>query len=46
MRVLAISGSLRADSHNTALLRAAAELAPDGVQVELHDGLDLLPAFN
>jgi chromate reductase len=46
MRVLAISGSLRAASHNTALLRAAAELAPDGVQVELYDGLDLLPAYS
>jgi chromate reductase len=46
MRVLAISGSLRAASHNTALLRAAVELAPDGVQVELYDGLGLLPAFN
>jgi chromate reductase, NAD(P)H dehydrogenase (quinone) len=31
MRVLAISGSLRAASHNTALLRAAAQLAPEGV---------------
>jgi chromate reductase len=46
MRVLGISGSLRAASHNTALLRAATELAPDGVQVELYDGLDLLPAYS
>jgi chromate reductase len=46
MRVLAISGSLRAASHNTALLRAAAELAPDGVDVELFDGLDRLPPYN
>jgi chromate reductase len=46
MRVLAISGSLRAASHNTALLRAAAELAPEGVEVELYDGLELLPAYN
>jgi chromate reductase len=46
MRVLAISGSLRAASHNTALLRAAAELAPDGVEVELFDGLDRLPPYN
>ena len=30
MKILAISGSLRAASHNTALLRAAAELAPEG----------------
>ncbi len=46
MRVLAISGSLRAASHNTALLRAAAQLAPEGVEVELYSGLDQLPPFN
>ena len=41
MRILAISGSLRAASHNTALLRAAAELAPEGVEVELYEDLEL-----
>jgi chromate reductase, NAD(P)H dehydrogenase (quinone) len=46
VRVLAISGSLRAASHNTALLRAAAQLAPDGVEVELFEGLDRLPPYN
>ena len=46
MKILAISGSLRAASHNTALLRAAAELAPEGVEVELYQGLELLPPFN
>jgi len=46
MRVLAISGSLRVASHNTALLRAAAALAPDGVEVELYEGLDRLPPYN
>jgi chromate reductase len=46
MKVLAISGSLRAAAYNTALLRAAAELAPEGVEVELYDGLELLPAYN
>jgi chromate reductase, NAD(P)H dehydrogenase (quinone) len=46
MTVLAISGSLRKASHNTALLRAAAELAPEGVAVELYQGLDRLPPFN
>jgi len=35
MRILAVSGSLRAGSHNTLLLRAAAEAAPEGVEVEL-----------
>jgi chromate reductase len=37
MKVLAISGSLRRESLNTRLLRAAAELAPPGVEVELLD---------
>jgi chromate reductase len=46
VKILAISGSLRAASHNTALLRAAAELAPDGVEFEFYEGLGLLPAFN
>jgi chromate reductase len=36
MRVLAISGSLRRDSYNTRLLRAAAEVAPAGVEIELY----------
>jgi chromate reductase, NAD(P)H dehydrogenase (quinone) len=46
MRILAISGSLRAASHNTALLRAAADLAPAGVELELYDGLESLPPYN
>ena len=46
MRVLGISGSLRAASHNTALLRAAADLAPAGVSVELYDELEQLPPYN
>jgi chromate reductase len=46
MRVLGISGSLRADSYNTALLRAASELAPDGVELELYDGLEHLPPYS
>ncbi len=37
MRILAVSGSLRAGSYNTNLLRAAAEAAPDGVEVELFE---------
>jgi len=35
MKVLGISGSLRKGSYNTALLRAAAGLMPDGVQLEV-----------
>jgi chromate reductase len=46
MKVLAISGSLRADSHNTNLLRAAAELLPDGVELELWDGLKAVPPYD
>jgi chromate reductase len=46
MKILAISGSLRAASHNTALLRAAAEHAPEGVEIELYEGLDRLPPYN
>jgi chromate reductase len=46
MRVLAISGSLRAASHNTALLRNAAERAPEGVEVALYGDLEALPPYN
>jgi chromate reductase len=46
MRILGISGSLRAGSHNTALLRAAAQLLPSGVQLELYDELELVPPYN
>jgi chromate reductase len=45
-RLLAISGSLRAVSTNTALLRAAMLLAPPGVEITLFDGLAQLPHFN
>jgi chromate reductase, NAD(P)H dehydrogenase (quinone) len=46
MRILTISGSLRSASHNTALLRAAAEVAPAGVEVVAYEGLDRLPHYN
>lgn len=46
MKILAISGSLRAASTNTALLRAAALLAPAGVEIDLYQGLGGLPHFN
>jgi NAD(P)H-dependent FMN reductase len=46
LRILAISGSLRAVSSNTALLRAAAALAPAGVEITLYGGLGDLPHFN
>jgi chromate reductase, NAD(P)H dehydrogenase (quinone) len=41
MRVLALSGSLRRDSYNTRLLRAAAEVAPPGFELELYPAADL-----
>jgi len=46
MKVLAISGSLRRDSHNTALLRAAARRTPAGVELELWDGLKAVPPYD
>jgi chromate reductase len=46
MRILAVSGSLRADSHNTSLLRAAIDEAPEGVEVELWEGLGELPVYD
>lgn len=46
IQILAISGSLRAASSNTVLLRAAATLAPEGVEVTQYDGLGDLPHFN
>jgi len=46
MRVLAISGSLRSDSNNTALLRALREEAPEGVEVELWHGVKTIPPYD
>ena len=46
MRILAISGSLRRESFNTGLLRAAAEVAPDGVEVVEYDGLREIPPYD
>ena len=45
VRVLGVSGSLRAVSYNSALLRAAIELAPETMTVEIF-GLDGLPLYN
>lgn len=46
MNILAISGSLRSSSSNSALIRAAAALAPRGVNVKIYSGLGELPFFN
>jgi chromate reductase, NAD(P)H dehydrogenase (quinone) len=46
VKVLAVSGSLRAGSHNTSLLRSAADAAPEGVEVELWEGVGDLPVYD
>jgi chromate reductase, NAD(P)H dehydrogenase (quinone) len=46
MRILAVSGSLRENSFNTSLLRAALEAAPAGVELELWEGLGDLPLYD
>jgi chromate reductase len=46
MRILAISGSLRDGSNNTALLRALREEAPVGVEVDIWQGLKVVPPYD
>lgn len=46
MRIVALSGSLRQFSVNTALLQALAQSAPAGIQIEVFSGLRTLPPFN
>ncbi len=43
---LLVSGSLRSASKNTAVLRTAAKLAPEGVDCRIYDHLASLPALN
>jgi chromate reductase len=45
MKLLGISGSLRAASNNTGLLRAASDLAPAGVELMIHNIGDI-PLYN
>jgi len=45
LRVLGFAGSLRAASYNKLLLRAAVELAPEGMEIEIHD-IGGIPLFN
>ncbi len=45
MKILGISGSLRKSSYNTAALRAAQELLPQGVTLETFD-LSPIPLYN
>jgi chromate reductase, NAD(P)H dehydrogenase (quinone) len=46
LQILAISGSLRTVSSNTAVLKAAILLAPKNVKITLYSGLTDLPYFN
>jgi chromate reductase, NAD(P)H dehydrogenase (quinone) len=46
LRILAISGSLRDASYNTALLRALREEAPEGIEIELWQGLKEIPPYD
>ena len=46
IKILAISGSLRASSSNTAILRAITGVAPENIEIKLYEGLGELPHFN
>jgi chromate reductase len=46
MKIVALSGSLRAASHNTAVLEVIRCLAPSDVAIELFEGIGKLPFFN
>jgi chromate reductase len=46
MRVLGISGSLRGDSHNGRLLRAAAQLLPPDAELVRFESLKAIPPFD
>jgi chromate reductase len=46
VKLLGIVGSLRADSYNAMLMRAAAQQLPSGVELEVYDGLRDVPAYD
>jgi chromate reductase len=46
IRILGVSGSLRADSYNAAVLRTAAARVPAGVSMSLFDGLRAVPPYD
>ena len=46
MTILGLAGSLRAGSLNAQLLRLAAEELPEGVELEIYDGLADIPAYD
>ena len=45
LKILGFAGSLRVGSYNKALLRAAKELLPHHITLEIFD-LDGIPSFN
>jgi chromate reductase len=45
LKILGFAGSLRSGSYNKALLRAAVDLLPEGVTLEIFD-IDGIPPFN
>lgn len=45
-RILALVGSLRSGSINRQLAEAAAHTAPDGIEVDIYDGLGDIPFYN
>jgi chromate reductase len=46
IRLLGVAGSLRKASYNRALLRAVGETLPEGVTLDLFDGLAAIPTFD
>ena len=46
LEILALSGSHRHGSFNTALLDNAKRLAPKGVEIKIYEGLDKLPFYS
>ncbi len=46
IHILGICGSLRAESYNRVLLVEAAAIAPEGVEIEIFEGLADIPLFN
>lgn len=46
IKILVLAGSLRRGSYNRALARAAAQLAPIGMAIEMFDGLGALPFYD
>ncbi|HMS72676.1 MAG TPA: NADPH-dependent FMN reductase, partial [Baekduia sp.] len=46
INILTLVGSLRAESTNRKLAELAAEVAPDGVTVEIYDGLRDIPFYD